>query len=180
MKNIVVLSTSLRSNSNSAKLAEAFANGAEAAGHAVERISLKDKEMHFCIGCLACQKTGKCVLTDDVQAITEKVRDADIVVFATPIYYYEMSGQMKTLIDRMNALYTADYRFRSVYLLATAAEDEESAVDGAVNGLQGWIACFPKAELSGVVRAVGVSEAGEIASREDLLEQAYDMGRNIA
>lgn len=61
-----------------------------------------------------------------------------------------------------------------------AAEDEESAVDGAVNGIQGWIACFPKAELSGVVRAVGVSEAGEIASREDLLEQAYDMGRNIA
>ena len=136
--------------------------------------------MHFCIGCLVCQKTGKCVLADDVQAITEKVRDADIVVFATPIYYYEMSGQMKTLIDRMNALYTADYRFRSVYLLATAAEDEESAVDGAVNGIQGWIACFPKAELSGVVRAVGVSEAGEIASREDLLEQAYDMGRNIA
>ena len=49
-----------------------------------------------------------------------------------------------------------------------------------MNGIQGWIACFPKAELSGVVRAVGVSEAGEIASREDLLGQAYDMGRNIA
>ena len=104
MKNIVVLSTSLRNNSNSAKLAEAFADGAEAAGHAVERISLKNKEMHFCICCLVCQTTGKCVLADDVQAITEKVRDADIVVFATPIYYYEMSGQMKTLIDRMNAL----------------------------------------------------------------------------
>lgn len=180
MKNIVVLSTSLRSNSNSAKLAEAFAAGAEAAGHTVERISLREKKIHFCIGCLACQKTGKCVLADDVQAITEMVRDADVVAFATPIYYYEMSGQMKTLIDRMNALYAADYRFRSIYLLATAAEADESAIDGAVNGLRGWIACFPKTELSGVVRAAGVSDAGEIASHEELLQQAYDMGRNIA
>ena len=179
-KNILVISASLRNGSNSDMLADEFMRGALESGNKAEKITLRGKSINFCKGCLACQKTGKCVLADDVQAITEKVRDADIVVFATPIYYYEMSGQMKTLIDRMNALYTADYRFRSVYLLATAAEDEESAVDGAVNGIQGWIACFPKAELSGVVRAVGVSEAGEIASREDLLEQAYDMGRNIA
>lgn len=179
MKKIVVLSTSLRSNSNSEKLAEAFADGAEAAGHVVERIRLAGKKIQFCIGCLACQKTGKCVLADDVQAITDKVREADVVVFATPIYYYEMSGQMKTLIDRMNALYAADYHFRRVYLLATAAEEEESAVDGAINGLQGWIACFPQAELSGVVRAVGVGDAGEIASHTALLQQAYAMGRDI-
>lgn len=180
MSNILVISTSLRPRSNSDILTERLVAGARDAGHQVEEISLKGKELKYCIGCLACQKTQRCVQKDDALWIADKMKDADTLVFSTPIYYYEMSGQMKTLIDRMNALYTADYRFRSVYLLATAAEDEESAVDGAVNGIQGWIACFPKAELSGVVRAVGVSEAGEIASREDLLEQAYDMGRNIA
>lgn len=180
MSNILVISTSLRPRSNSDILTERLVAGARDAGHQVEEISLKGKELKYCIGCLACQKTQRCVQKDDALWIADKMKDADTLVFSTPIYYYEMSGQMKTLIDRMNALYTADYRFRSVYLLATAAEDEESAVDGAVNGIQGWIACFPKAELSGVVRAVGVSEAGEIASREDLLGQAYDMGRNIA
>lgn len=180
MSNILVISTSLRPRSNSDILTERLVAGARDAGHQVEEISLKGKELKYCIGCLACQKTQRCVQKDDALWIADKMKDADTLVFSTPIYYYEMSGQMKTLIDRMNALYTADYRFRSVYLLATAAEDEESAVDGAVNGIQGWIACFPKVELSGVVRAVSVSEAGEIASREDLLGQAYDMGRNIA
>ena len=56
----------------------------------------------------------------------DSVLNADVVCWATPIYYYEMSGQMKTLIDRMNAMYPKDYRFRDIYLLTTAAEDEES------------------------------------------------------
>ena len=63
------------------------------------------------------------VLKDDVPEIMTKVKEAEVVVFATPIYYYEMSGQMKTLLDRLNPLYNSDYRFRDIYMIATAAED---------------------------------------------------------
>ena len=71
-----------------------------------------------------CHKLGHCVIKHDVNDIMAKVLAADVVCWATPIYYYEMSGQMKTLIDRMNAMYTQDYNFREVYLLTTVAENE--------------------------------------------------------
>ena len=142
MKNVVVISTSLRPGSNSHTLAEQFAEGAESAGNEVELISLKWKEIKFCIGCLSCQKTGTCVFKDDVPAIMDSVLNADVVCWATPVYYYEMSGQMKTLIDRMNAMYPKDYRFRDIYLLTTAAESEEDTPKRAESGLQGWIDCY--------------------------------------
>ena len=105
MKKVIVISTSLRTGSNSDMLANKFIEGAKAAGHEVEKISLAGKDIRFCKGCLACQKFGKCVIKDDVNEIMLKVLNADVVCWATPIYYYEMSGQMKTLIDRMNAIY---------------------------------------------------------------------------
>lgn len=80
----------------------------------------------------------------------EKVKEAEIIVYATPIYYYEMCGQMKTLLDRLNPLYNSDYAFRDIYMIATAAEDEESAFEKAYNGLQGWVDYFEKAELKGL------------------------------
>ena len=123
MSRVVIITTSLRARSNSDILAEKVAEGAKAAGHEVEVISLKDKTISFCKGCLACQKTFKCVIKDDAMEIAEKVKEADTLVFATPIYYYEMSGQMKTLLDRLNPLYPSDYRFRNVYMLMTAAEE---------------------------------------------------------
>ena len=94
MSRILIITTSLRAKSNSDILAEQMAAGAKAAGHQVECISLKGKTIGFCRGCLACQKTQKCVLNDDAVAIAEKVIDADTLVFVTPIYYYEMSGQI--------------------------------------------------------------------------------------
>ena len=125
MKNVLVISSSLRKNSNSEQLAVSFAEGAKSAENEVEVISLRDKEIKFCIGCLACQKTQRCVIHDDADAIREKMLHADVLVFATPIYYYEMSGILKTMLDRANPLYPSDYRFREVYALAAAAEDEE-------------------------------------------------------
>ena len=144
-KNILILSTSPRKNGNSEMLAREFARGAEEAGHNVELLSLHDKTLGFCKGCLACQKTQRCVIHDDADAIVRKMKDAEVIAFATPIYFYEMCGQMKTLLDRSNPLFPSDYAFRDIYLLATAADSAESSMDGAVKGLEGWIACFEKA-----------------------------------
>ncbi len=178
MKKIIVISTSLRHGSNSDMLADQFVEGAKAAGNKVEKISLADKNIQFCKGCLACQKLGRCVINDDVNAIMAKVMESEVVVWATPIYYYEMSGQMKTLIDRMNAMYEQDYQFRDVYLLTTAAEDEEQTPKRAETGLSGWIDCYPKCHLAGMLFCGGVNNAREIEGNPKLKE-AYDMGNRI-
>ncbi len=177
-KKVVVISTSLRANSNSDSLANEFAKGAEEMGHEVEFISLRGRQIGFCTGCLACQDTGHCVIQDDAIEIEDKVLHADVVAFATPIYYYEMSGQMKTLLDRMNSLYPKDYRFRDIYFLTAAAEDEEKVPDRAVSGLQGWVDCYGKASMKGTLFCGGVNAPGDIAGNVKL-QKAYEMGRNI-
>ena len=179
MSKVLVISTSLRAGSNSDVLAERLIAGARAAGHEVEHISLKGKDIRFCIGCLACQKTQRCVLGDDAVWIAEKVKNADTLVFATPIYYYEMSGQMKTLLDRLNPLYPSDYRFRKIYLLTTAAEDESYVPEKAVNGLQGWVDCFEKAELAGTLFCGGISDPNEATGRSVELDEAYHFGKQL-
>ena len=179
MSNVLVISTSLRAKSNSDILTERLIAGARDAGHQVEHISLKGKTIKFCIGCLACQKTQKCIQKDDAVEIAEKVKNADTLVFVTPIYYYEMSGQMKTLLDRMNPLYTSDYKFRRVYMLSTAAEDEESTPEKAVNGLQGWIDCFEKAEFAGTLFCGGINDPGEALEKAAELEEAFQFGTKI-
>lgn len=178
MKKVVVISTSLRPGSNSAALAEQFVRGAVDAGHDVEVITLRGKSIGFCTGCLACQKTGSCVIQDDANEITEKVLHADVVAWATPIYYYEMSGQMKVLIDRMNSMYPKDYKFRDIYFMASAAEDETYVPERAIAGLQGWIDCYEKAEHKGTVFCGGVDKPGDIVGNEKL-NDAYEMGRKI-
>ena len=179
MSKVLIITSSLRANSNSDALAEKVAEGARNVGHKVEVISLKGKEIKFCIGCLSCQKTKKCVLNDDVNEIREKVRLADTLVFATPIYYYEMSGQLKTFLDRMNPLYVSDYNFKSVYMVSTATENEESTPEKAVNGLQGWVDCFDGVELSGSLFIGGNTNPNDARKKENQLTSAYDFGKNL-
>ena len=127
------------------------------------KISLRDKNIGFCKGCLVCLKTGQCVIKDDAVEIAQKMHDAEVIAFASPIYYYEMSGQMKTMLDRANWLYGSDYAFRDIYFMSAAAEDGSEVDRRAVNGLEGWIACFERAKLAGTVFAGGVDAAGQIA-----------------
>ena len=165
MSHILVISTSLRAKSNSDILTEHLVEGAKAAGHEVECISLKGKTIQFCRGCLACQKTQQCVLRDDAADIAEKVLRSDTLVFVTPIYYYEMSGQMKTLLDRLNPLYAADYAFRKVYMMSVAAEDEAHVPE--------------KAEFAGSLFCGGINDPGEAALRKEEQDEAYAFGKSL-
>ena len=178
MKKILIISTSLRPVSNSHQLALAFAKGAEESGNTVELITLHNKDLRFCTGCLACVKTGKCVQKDDAAEIISKMHDADVLVFATPIYYYEMSGQMKTLLDRANPLYDGDYKFTDIYMLTSAAEEEKNVPDKAISGLEGWIECFERASLKGHMFAGGVTAPGEINGHPSL-DEVYAIGKKV-
>lgn len=176
MKKVLIISTSLRNNANSEILARETERGARAAGHEVEFITLKDKEIAFCNGCMACQKLGRCVIKDDAIEITEKIKAADVIVWATPVYYYEMSGQMKTLIDRANSLFVTGKNFTDVYLITTSADSSESTIQTVINGLNGWIACFSNIEFKGYVNGIGLENPGDASFSKELLKQAYEMG----
>ena len=179
MSNVLVISTSLRPHSNSEILTERLAAGGRDVGHQVGKIRPKGKKLKHCIGFLALPKTQRCVQKDDAIWIAEKMLNADTLVFSTPIYYYEMSGQMKTLLDRMNPLYSSDYRFRRVYMLSVAAEDEAYTPEKAVSGLEGWIDCFEKAKLCGSLFVGGLNGPGEAAENAQAMEKAYQFGKSI-
>ena len=177
-KNVMIISSSPRKGGNSETLAASFAKGAEEVGHKVETIYLREKNYGFCKGCLACLKLGHCVIDDDAVEIAARMHSADVLVFATPVYYYSVSGQLKTMLDRANPLFDSDYAFTKAYLLATAAEDGEETVEGTVKAVQGWVDCFERCKLAGTVFAGGVNDVGDIAGHP-ALEKAYQMGMEV-
>ncbi|MBQ3778589.1 MAG: flavodoxin family protein [Fibrobacter sp.] len=179
MKNVLVISSSLHNMSNSEALAQEFAKGAAEAGNKVDFVSLRGKKIAFCTGCLACQKKGKCVIKDDANAITEKMKKAEVIVFATPIYYYEMSGQLKTMLDRANSLYSSDYKFREIYLLTAAADTDKKAMNIAKRGISGWIACFDGVKLKGTLCATGAENPGDVKERTAFLKKVFAMGKKV-
>lgn len=177
-KKVLIISSSFRTKGNSARLAEEFCRGARDAGNEVEFVSLHDKRIGFCRGCLACQETLRCAIRDDADAIREKMANADIVAFATPVYYYGLSGQLKTLLDRCNPLFASEYKFRDLYLLFAAAEDSEDAEQRTLANFDGWVICFENARLAGHVFCGGVNDVGDIEGNAKLAE-AYQMGRRV-
>lgn len=178
MKKVLVIKTSPRRNGNSNRLADSFVKGAVEAGHQVETASVSEMNLHFCRGCLACMKLGHCVIDDDANALTARMREADVIVWATPVYYFSCSGQMKTMIDRANALFNQECRFSDVYLLAAAADEGQEVVKGTETVVQGWVACFKQARHAGTVFADGVTKPGEIEGHKALSE-AYELGKSL-
>ena len=177
-KKVLIISSIPRKGGNSETLAAAFAKGAQEAGHQVETVFLREKQVGFCKGCLACLNLGHCVIQDDAVEIAAKMHDADVLAFATPVYYYCVSGQLKTMLDRANPLFGTDYAFTKAYLLATAAEAEPETVEGTEKAIQGWVDCFDRCELAATVFAGGVNGIGDIAGHP-ALDTAYQTGREI-
>lgn len=178
-KTVLIISTSLRDHANSEILAHAMERGAAEAGHTVEFVSLKGQNIQFCRGCLACQQLGHCVIQDDANAITEKMQHADVIVWATPVYYYAMAGQMKTLIDRANALFSIGHQFREVYLIVTAADNSPTAAQNILSDINGWISCFSGVKFCGCVNGYGLEDPKAAQANQKLLEEAYQMGKHI-
>ena len=120
-KKVLIISSSPRKGGNSETLAAAFAKGTREAGNRVETVYLREKQVGFCKGCIACLKLGHCVIQDDAVEIAAKMHDANVLVFATPVYYYSVSGQLKTMLDRANPLYDTDYAFTKAYRMGKEA-----------------------------------------------------------
>ena len=180
MKKITIISSSLRKNSNSEILAKEFIKGAKINGNDINFINLKDIKMQFCIGCLSCNKTKKCVIKDGLtKEMLDSICNSDIIVFVTPVYYYAVSGQLKTFIDRMNPIYSMNFKFKDIYVIATAAEDEVRTFRGIKEDIKGFVDCYEGTKIKGTVFGGGLEKPNDAKKRVDLLEKAYEMGRKI-
>lgn len=176
MKNVMIISASPRKNGNSDILCTNFKNGALAAGHNVEKIDLRDKNIGYCIGCYACTKLGKCFQNDDMNELAKKLENADVIVLATPVYFYSMDAQLKTFIDRTVQNYT---KIRAdIYIMATAWDPNTANLKSTVEAVRGFSRdCLEGCPEKGVIMAGGVAEKGDINNTK-YPEQAYNMGLN--
>ena len=177
-KKVIIVNSSLRNNSNSEILAKEFKRGAEA-NNDVELINLKDINFSFCKGCLACQKTGKCVIEDDMKSIEKKVEEADILVIASPIYYLTLSGQTKVFLDRMNPMFINNFNLKDIYLITSSAENGHEMYDNAINDMEGWISCFNGITLRKHIHVSGVTYPKEVEKMQDKLREIYNIGLEI-
>jgi NAD(P)H-dependent FMN reductase len=174
MKNVLIISSSPRKDSNSDLLCKEFYRGALEAGHNAEIIALREKKINYCIGCAHCAKYGRCFQDDDMPPILDKMKNADVLVFASPVYFYTMCAQLKTFIDR---LYIYPHVHADTYIFVTGADKDMSLLEHAVESIRACTRdCFDKGEEKGCLIVGGVVRSGDINKREDMLQAAYKMG----
>ena len=177
-KRVLILSSSPRRGGNSDTLCDEFMRGAVEGNNEVEKIFLRDKTIHYCTGCSVCSLEKKpCPQKDDAAGIIEKMLAADVIVMSTPVYFYTMSAQMKTLIDRCCGLYT-EMKDKEFYFIATAAEDDRKLLERTIDTFQGFLDCLESPVIKGVILGAGVWHVGEIKDKP-AMQEAYAMGRKI-
>ncbi|MGN0610570.1 MAG: flavodoxin family protein [Ruminiclostridium sp.] len=176
-KNILIISASPRKCGNSDMLCDEFLRGAKESGNNVVKIFLRDKKVNYCLGCGVCNSTHKCIQHDDMADILDKMVKADVIVLATPVYFYTMNAQLKTLIDRTVPRYT-EISGKEFYFIITAADTDKAMLEKTIDGLRGFTNdCLLNPVEKGVIYASGVWEKGEVIGTE-YMKQAYEMGRN--
>lgn len=177
-KNILILSGSPRKNGNSDILCDEFAKGAKEAGNTVEKVFLRDKKIGYCTACYYCREhSGVCVQKDDMSEILDKMKNADVIVLASPVYFYSIDAQMKTVIDRTLAVWTK-LRDKEFYYIMTCADEDESAMDITLGCFRGFAICLKGSVEKGVIYGTGIYEAGSVKTKKTMKE-AYEMGKGV-
>ena len=177
-KKVLILSASPRKGGNSDTLCNQLMEGAQQAGHQVEKIFLKEKKINYCTGCGACYNRGNgCSQKDDMENMLNKMIDADIIVMATPVYFYTMNGQMKTFIDRTCSRYT-EINNKEFYFIVTAADDDKALMTRTIEEFRGFLYCLEGATEKGIIYGTGAWQVGDIKNKP-VMEEAYKIGVNI-
>lgn len=177
-KKVLVLSSSPRHGGNSDLLCDRFSIGAKEAGHDLEKVFLKDKHINYCTGCGSCVNGKRsCPQNDDMADILEKMIASDAIVMATPVYFYTMCAQMKTVIDRTCARYT-EIQNKSFYFIVAAADTNVPAMERTLEGFRGFTSCLDGAKEEGVIYGTGAWNIGDI-NGSPAMKRAYDMGKSV-
>lgn len=178
MKNVLILSGSPRKNGNSDTLCNEFKRGAEESGNHVEKIFLRDKTIGYCMACYFCKKSGGiCAIKDDMAEILVKMHTADVIVMASPVYFYSIDAQMKAVIDRSVAQWM-QIKNKEFYYIMTAAETGDTVMNCTLECFRGFAKCLEDSKECGVIYGKGVYEPGTIKSTP-AMQEAYEMGKRI-
>lgn len=173
-KNVLILSASPRKEGNSDLLCDRLMEGAQSAGHNTEKIYIKDKKIGYCTGCGYCYSKKVCSQKDDMSEILEKMIASDVIVMATPVYFYTMNGQMKTLIDRCCARY-GEIIDKEFCFIMTAADNNKDSLQRTLESLRGFTYCLEGAKEIGSIYGTGVWQKGEVKAKVTM-DDAYKMG----
>ncbi|MCD7800410.1 MAG: flavodoxin family protein [Ruminococcus sp.] len=177
-KKVLIVSASPRKDGNSDTLCNQFSKGAVESGNQVEKVFLKDKSINYCMGCGVCNSTHSCFQKDDMAELLQKMIDSNVIVLATPVYFYTMNAQLKTFIDRTVPRYT-EISNKEFYYILTAADTDTSMLKKTVESIRGFtIDCLNNASEKGIVYGVSAWNVGEIKDTP-AYQQAYEMGRNV-
>lgn len=175
--NILILSGSPRKGGNTELLADVFAKGA-AKHHHVEIVFVHDYDVNPCLGCNACFKTnGICAQKDDMSVIYEKMAKADMLVIASPVYFYGISAQLKAVIDRFHNPVRDTFHIKKTALLLVGAASMPELFDAILSEYNLCLKFF-NLEDAGKVLVRGVKDKGDIQST-DALNEAYTLGLSI-
>ena len=178
MKKVLILSGSPRKNGNSDLLCDEFMRGALDAGNEVEKIRVSEKKIGYCNACYYCQKSnGICAIKDDMTDILQKMINADVLVLSSPVYFYSIAAQLKTLIDRTVAKWK-EVKNKEFYYIVTCADDDKLSQERTIECFRGYADCVEGAKEMGIIYGIGVYQKGEIKNTK-AFEDAYLMGKNI-
>ena len=177
MKNVLIISSSPRKKGNSQALCEQFAKGAKDAGNQVELVRLAEKKIGFCHACDGCMRNGGiCVQKDDMAQLLDLFQKADVLVLATPVYFYGITAQMKTFIDRTYPIWQ-HLGEKEVYYIISAGLGKD-IIERSLGDLDGFVEHLEKYEIKGKIYATDVMDAG-LVKETSLMEEAYNMGKNL-
>ncbi len=176
-KKVLILSGSPRNGGNSDILCDEFARGAAEAGHKVEKVRVAEKSIGYCRACYACREGGQCVIRDDMAEVLQKMIDADVLVLASPVYFYSIDAQLKAVIDRTVARWL-EVKNKEFYYIVTMADEESASADTTLACFRGYADCVEGAVERGVVIGGGAYEKGEIRTHAAMRE-AYELGLGV-
>lgn len=179
MAQVLVLMSSPRKHRNTDRLANAFIKGVEENGYSTEKIYVNYQNIKPCLGCNVCQKTNQCVQKDDMQEIYEKMLEAKVIVFASPVYFYTFNASMKLLIDRTFAIEKTIHD-KDFYLLTTGLAPEESYFRIIKDTFQKYIDCLRVGGNRFVDSILGFQTGNkDDIEKTNALEKAYNMAKEI-
>lgn len=177
-KKVLILSGSPRKGGNSDLLCDEFMRGAQEAGNAVEKIRVAEKKVAPCSACYFCTAhNGACVHKDDMAEILQKMIDADVLVLASPVYFYSIDAQLKAVIDRTVARWL-EVKNKEFYYIATMADESKRSADTTIACFRGYADCVEGAVEKGIIIGSGVYEPGKVKNTP-AMEQAYQMGKGV-
>ena len=176
-KKVLILSGSPRKDGNSDMLCNEFMRGAVENGNDVEKIRVSEKKSGYCTACYACRGTGVCAIKDDMAEVMQKIIDADVLVLASPVYFYSIDAQLKALIDRTVCRWT-EVKDKEFYYIMTAADSGMESMETTLACFRGYADCVEGAKEMGVIYGTGVYDKGEILNKQQM-QEAYEMGKGV-